>query len=92
MHLQPPTTNVMEEQKGVYYFGVKIFGNLPLNIKHSSHDTNKFKLALRMFRLAEYVYSCDEYFAWNLGAIRVLIWSVTASRFFKLKNYWLWNL
>jgi hypothetical protein len=57
----------------VYYFGVKIFGNLPLNIKHSSHDTNKFKLALRKFILAGYFNSCDEYFAWNLGAIWVLI-------------------
>jgi hypothetical protein len=64
---------VTEEQKGVYYFGVKIFGNLPLKIKHSAHDTNKFKMTLRTFLLAGYFYSCDEYFAWNLGAIRVLI-------------------
>jgi hypothetical protein len=61
-HLQPPTTNVTEEQKGEYYFGFKIFGNLPLNIKHSSHDTNRFKLALIKFLLAGYFYSCDEYF------------------------------
>jgi hypothetical protein len=54
--------HLTEAEKGVYYFGVKIFGNLPLNIKHSSHDTNKFKFALKKFLLGGSFYSCDEYF------------------------------
>ena len=49
-----------EAQKGEYYFGIK------LNIKHSSHDTNKFKLALRKFLLTGSFYFCDGYFEWNL--------------------------
>jgi len=44
--VHPPTTNLTKAQKGVYYYGIKTFSNLPLNIKHLSHDTNKYKLAL----------------------------------------------
>jgi hypothetical protein len=37
--LHPPT-NLTKAQKAVYYSGIKIFYNLPLNIKQLSHDTN----------------------------------------------------
>ena len=50
--LHPPTTNLKKAQKGVYYCGIKIFSNLPLNIKHLLHVTNKFKLALSKCLLA----------------------------------------
>jgi len=60
--LHTTTTNRTEVLKGINYYGMKIFSNLPLNIKHSSHDTNKFKLALRKFLLAGSFYCCNEYF------------------------------
>ena len=45
--LHPPTTNLTKGQKAVYYCRIKMFNNLPLNIKQLSHDTNKIKLALK---------------------------------------------
>jgi hypothetical protein len=77
-HLQPPKTNLTEAEKWVYYLGVTIFGNLPLNIRHSSLDTNKFKFALKFLSGGSF-YCCGEHFGWNLGAIRVLSWSLFAS-------------
>ena len=60
------STNLTKVQKRVYYSGIKIFNNLPLNIKHLSHDANKYKLALKKFLLVGSFYSCNEYFEWNL--------------------------
>jgi hypothetical protein len=50
--LHPPTPNLTKAQKAVYYCRIKIFSNLPLNIKHLSNVTNKFKSALIKFLLA----------------------------------------
>jgi len=33
-------TNLAKAHEAVYYSGIKIFNNLPLIIKQSSHDTN----------------------------------------------------
>jgi hypothetical protein len=37
--LHPPT-NLTKAQEAVYYSRIKIFNNLPLNIKQLSHHTN----------------------------------------------------
>ena len=37
--LHPPT-NLTNSQEALYYSGIKIFNNLPLNIKQLSHDTH----------------------------------------------------
>jgi len=47
--LHPPTTYLTKGQKAVHYCRIKLFNNLPLNIKQLSHDTNKIKLALKKF-------------------------------------------
>ena len=39
--------NLTTYQKGVYYFGVKIFNYLPNDIKKFSYNSNKFKIVLR---------------------------------------------
>jgi len=44
LHL--PTTNLTKVQRVVL---IKTFNNLPLSIKQLSHDTDKFKLALKSF-------------------------------------------
>jgi hypothetical protein len=44
-----------------------MFNNLPLNIMHLSHDTNKYELALKKSLLEESFYSCNEYSEWNLS-------------------------
>ena len=45
--------------KAVYYYGIKIFNNLPLKIQQLYHEKNKFKLALKKFLLAGTIYSCN---------------------------------
>jgi hypothetical protein len=55
--LHPPTTNLTKALKGI-----KILNNLALNIKQLSHDTNNFKLALKMFLLAGSFCCRYEYF------------------------------
>jgi len=46
---------------------MKIFSNIPLNIRHLSHGSNKMKLALKKFLLAGSAQSCNEYFGWSLS-------------------------
>ena len=55
--LHPPTTNLTKAQKVVL---IKTYNNLPLSIKQLSHDTDKFKVALKKFLLAGSFYSCNE--------------------------------
>jgi hypothetical protein len=51
----PPTINLTKAIKEI-----KIFNNIPLNIKQLSRDTNKFKLALKKFLLAGSFCCCNE--------------------------------
>jgi hypothetical protein len=47
--LHPSKTTLIKSQKGLYYSGIKIFNNLPLNIRQLSCDTNRFNLYLKKF-------------------------------------------
>jgi hypothetical protein len=58
--LHSPTTNLIKAQKPVYYSRIKLFNNLPFNIKQLPHDTNKFKLALTKFLPAPVMNSLSE--------------------------------
>jgi hypothetical protein len=49
-------------QKGVYYSGIKIFNNLPPNIKDLATEIKPFQKALKRFLLINSFYNCDEYF------------------------------
>jgi len=42
-NLQQPQVNLILYQKGVYYSGIKVFNNLPPNIKNLFCDAKKFK-------------------------------------------------
>jgi hypothetical protein len=57
--------NLTKAQKAVSYSGIKVFNNLPHNIKSLSNNPNKFKHALRSFLLVGSFYSLDEYFGWS---------------------------
>jgi hypothetical protein len=48
LDLHHPTCKLTEVQKGVSYCGIRIFNNLPQNIKNLSYDVNKFKYALKI--------------------------------------------
>jgi hypothetical protein len=49
-------------QKGVYFSGIKIYNNLPSNIKNASGDIMRFKKLLRHFLTTHYFYSLEEYY------------------------------
>jgi hypothetical protein len=63
LHL--PNTNLSVFQKGVYFSGVKIFNNLPTNLKQTSHNIYKFQKALKKFLLDNSFYSVEEYYNWK---------------------------
>ena len=46
-NLYLPQANLTIYQKGAYYSGIKIFNNLPLEIKNIADNQNKFKIALK---------------------------------------------
>jgi len=48
-------------RKGAYYSGIKIFNNLPLEIKNIAHNQNKFKIALKKFLHTYTFYIIEEY-------------------------------
>jgi len=61
-NLHPPTANLTKFQKGVYYSGIKIFNDLPHNIKDLANETKLFWNALKRFLLSNSFYNTEEYF------------------------------
>jgi hypothetical protein len=53
--------NLTTYQKGVYYSGVKMFNNLPNDIKKFSYNSNKFKIAARQLFTMHSFYSVEEF-------------------------------
>jgi hypothetical protein len=49
LDLYHPQTNLTIYQRGSYYFGIKLFDHLPLNIKELAQDTKQFSKALNAF-------------------------------------------
>jgi hypothetical protein len=60
--LHPPTANLTKFQKGVYYSAIKIFNNLPHNIKDLANEIVLFQKALKRFLLINSFYNSKEYF------------------------------
>jgi hypothetical protein len=58
-NLHYPICNLTVFQKGVYYFSIKGFNNLPSSIRNLAHDVKHFKIVLKRFLL---LYSFEEYF------------------------------
>jgi hypothetical protein len=61
-NLHPPIANFTAFQKGVYYSGIKIFNNLPHEIKDLANETTQFQNALKRFLLITSFYNSKEYF------------------------------
>jgi len=62
INLYLPQTNLTIYQKGAYYSGIKIFNNLPMEIKNVADNFKKSEIALKQFL---YTYSfciLEEYF------------------------------
>jgi hypothetical protein len=64
-NLHYPTCNLTAFQKQTYYFGIKVFNNLPLSIKNKVYDMKQFKFALKRFLVLYSFYSLEEYFNFN---------------------------
>ena len=50
-------------QKRAYFSGIKIFNNLPLEIKNVADNQKKFKTALKKFLYTYSFYTLEEYFS-----------------------------
>jgi len=48
-NLYLPKANLTIYQKEAYYSGIKVFNNLPLEIKNVAGNQKKFKIALKIF-------------------------------------------
>jgi hypothetical protein len=60
-NLHPPIGNLTKFRKGAYYSGIKIFNNLPHNIKDLANELKLFRNALKGFLLTNSFYD-SEYF------------------------------
>jgi hypothetical protein len=57
-----PQVNLTIYQKEAYYLGIKIFNNLPLEIKNVAGNQKKFKIALKKFLYTYSFYTLEDYF------------------------------
>jgi hypothetical protein len=57
-----PQTNLTTYQRGPYYFGIRLFNHLPLNIKELIDNIKQFRAALNAFLHTKSYYTLDEYF------------------------------
>jgi len=68
-NLHPPTANLTKFQMGVYYSGIKIFNNLPHNIKDLANEIVLFWNGLKRFLLTNSFYISEEYFNYQRYSI-----------------------
>jgi len=61
-NLYLPQANLAIFQKEAYYLGIKIFNNLPLEIKTVAGNLKKFKIALKQFLYTYSYYTLEKYF------------------------------
>jgi len=68
-NLHPPTANLTKLQKGAYYSAIKIFNNLPHNIKDLANERVLFRTALKRFILTNSFYNSKKYFNYQRYSI-----------------------
>jgi hypothetical protein len=60
-NLYRPQANLSIYQRGAFYLGIKIFNNLPLEIKNVAGNQKKFKIALTKFLYTYSFHTIEEY-------------------------------
>jgi hypothetical protein len=65
LDLYCPQKNLTIYQRNPYYFDLKLFNHLPLNIKELAQDTKQFSKALNAFLHSKSLYTVAEYFNCN---------------------------
>jgi hypothetical protein len=61
-NLHPPIANLTKFERAVYYSEIKIFNNLPYDIKDLANEITLFRNALKRFLLINSFYNSKEYF------------------------------
>jgi hypothetical protein len=64
-NLHQPICNSTQFQKGILNVTVKIYNNLPHNIKESSGNSKEFKIHVKKFLYSKSSYTLLEYFNQN---------------------------
>ncbi|PNF44137.1 hypothetical protein B7P43_G03190, partial [Cryptotermes secundus] len=64
-NLYLPTSTLTLYQKGVYFTGIKLFNNLPLEIKGMVGKYKQFKISLRRYLITHCFYDLEEYYSVN---------------------------
>jgi hypothetical protein len=59
--LYRPQANLTVYQRGPYYFGIKLFNYLPLNIKELANNNRQFRIALSTYLHSKSFYTLNEY-------------------------------
>jgi len=72
-NLHPPTANLTKFQKGVYYWAIKIFNNLPHNIKDLANEVVPLWNALKRFLFINSFYNSEKYFNYQIYSIESCI-------------------
>jgi len=62
-NLHLPQANLTIFQEGAYYSGIKVFNNLPFEIKNVAGNQKKFKTVLKKFLYTYSFYTLEEYFS-----------------------------
>jgi hypothetical protein len=72
-NMHPPLCNLALFQKGTYYTGIKLFNNLPIQIKRLTNGIKLFKLAVKELLIFHSFYTLEEYFETNFNRERISI-------------------
>jgi hypothetical protein len=64
-NLYLPTSTLTLYQKGVYFTGIKLFNNLPLEIKEIVGIPKQFRISLRKYLITYCFYDLEEYYIVN---------------------------
>ena len=70
-NLLTPTANLTKFQKAVYYSAIRIFNNLPHEIKDLANHVLPFGNALKRFLLANSYYNSKQYFNYRRRSIKI---------------------
>jgi hypothetical protein len=64
-NLYLPTSTLTLYQKGVYFTGIKLFNNLPLEIKEIVGIPKQFRISLRKYLITHCFYDLEEFYSVN---------------------------
>jgi hypothetical protein len=72
-YLYLPTSTLTLYQKGVYFTGIKLFNNLPLEIKEIVQIPKQFKNSLRRYLITHCFYDLDEFYSLNKWCCKPMV-------------------